>query len=88
MKGRFQDIAEQNIQRTFEVLFEKAKDGDMGAIKLILDRVVPASKAIDLDAQAKKGGLTINVSIGDLEAGPVGTAEVIEDAEYEEIPNE
>ena len=72
MKGRFQDIAEVNIQKTFEVLFEKAHGGDMGAIKLILDRVVPASKAVDLDAQAKTGGLTINVyTAGSARSGPV-----------------
>jgi len=85
MRSDFQDIAEQNIKKTFSVLFEKAHEGDMQAIKLIMDRVVPASKAIDMDELGKKGGLVINVNIGELEDSPLVTGEVIEDAEYTEV---
>ena len=82
MSGKFQDIAQQNIQKTFEVLFEKAHEGDMKAIKLIMDRVVPQSKAIDLD-QAQKKGLSIHISVGSLE-DKVIAGEIV-DAEYEEM---
>ena len=87
MAGKFQDIAQINIEKTFEVLFEEAHDGNMAAIKMIMDRVVPATKAVDLDDLERKG-LTIQISVGNLEdsvQGGVPTAEVIEDAEYEEI---
>lgn len=85
MRGRFQDIAEQNIEKTFHVLFEKAHGGDIQAIKLVLDRVVPASKAIDLEDLGKRGGLTVNVTIGDLEEAQRQAREDIEDAVYTEV---
>ncbi len=66
MAGRFQEIAAQNIEKTFEKLFEEAHDGNMQAIKLIMDRVVPSTKAVDLE-QLEKKGLTINISVGNLE---------------------
>jgi hypothetical protein len=85
MQGKFEQIAEKNIKKTFDVLFEKAHEGDMQAIKLVLDRVIPASKAVDPSEASKKGGLTLNISIGELEKTPLVTGEVIEDAEFEEV---
>lgn len=82
MTGKFQDIAEVNIQKTFEVLFEQAHEGNMQAIKLIMDRVIPTSKAIDLD-KVSASGLKIEVNIGKLE-DTVAEARVIEGDFYEE----
>ena len=87
MRGRFQDIAEVNVQKTFEVLFEKAHGGDIQAIKLVLDRVVPASKAIDMEALGKRGGLVVNVQIGDLEQAQREQQEAI-DAEFTEVEDD
>lgn len=81
MQGHFQDIAVQNVERTIQVLFEKAQEGDMKAIKLVLDRVVPVSKAVDL-ADMEKKGLTINISVGSMEEA---AAELIEDAVFSEV---
>lgn len=86
MTGNFQKIARQNIEKTFQVLFEKAHEGDMKAIKLVLDRVVPVTKAVDL-ADMEKKGLTINISVGSLEDGDHAQVrgdkkQDIEDAEY------
>lgn len=79
MTGQFQETAIENIQRTYEVLFERAHGGDMKAIKLVLDRVVPVTKAVDL-SDIEKGGITVNVSVGALET----LKEDIEDVEYYE----
>ena len=81
MTGQFQDIAAVNVKKTIEVLFEKAQEGDMKAIKLVLDRVVPVTKAVDL-ADMDKKGLTINISVGSMEEAQ---AAIIEDAEYSEV---
>lgn len=83
MTNNFQDIAKVNIEKTFEVLFKKAHEGDMKAIKLVLDRVVPVTKAVDL-ADMEKKGLVINISVGNMEDAQV-QGEVIEDAEFEEV---
>lgn len=83
MSNKFQGIAEKEIQKTFKILFEKAHEGDMKAIKLIMDRVVPMTKSVDLDDLDKKG-LTINISVGNMEDSPIN-GEVIEDAQYEEV---
>ena len=80
MTGSFQSKAIADIEKVYSVLFEKAHKGDMKAIKMVLDRVVPVSKAVDL-ADMEKGGITVNVSVGALE----GVREDIEDAEYNEV---
>lgn len=81
MTGQFQETAQEHIQRTFQVLFEKAHEGDMKAIKLVLDRVVPVTKAVDL-ADMEKKGLTVSINIGKMAANANG--EVYE-AEYEVV---
>ena len=82
MTGKFQDLATIQVERTIEVLFEKAHAGDMKAIKLIMDRVVPVTKAVDL-ADMEKKGLTINISVGSMEEAQA-EGEIIEDAEWSE----
>lgn len=84
MTGEFQSLATQEVKKVFGVLFEKAKEGDMTAIKMIMDRVVPASKAIDLE-KATSGGITVHISVGSLEDSPLVAGEIIEDAEFEEV---
>lgn len=86
MSGQFQEIAEVNIRKTFEVLFEEAHEGNMQAIKMVLDRVVPVTKAVDL-ADMEKKGLTISINVGNLEDTTVVAEEVVE-AEFEEIEDE
>ena len=79
MTGKFQDIAKKDIEKVYSVLFEKAHNGDMKAIKLVLDRVVPITKAVDL-ADMEKGGLQINISVGEMKGHTIeGEAEVVED---------
>ena len=82
MTGSFQSKAIADIEKVYSVLFEKAHKGDMKAIKMVLDRVVPVSKAVDL-ADMEKGGTTVNVSVGALEG--VKEEEEIEDVVYREV---
>lgn len=83
MSGQFQDIAEKNIEKTFSVLFERAHEGDMKAIKLIMDRVIPASKSVDMNDMEKKG-LTVNISVGSMEQATI-EGEIIEDGVFTEV---
>jgi hypothetical protein len=83
MTGKFQDIAVEHVEKTIAVLFQKAHQGDMKAIKLIMDRVVPVTKAVDL-ADMEKKGLTINISVGSMEDAQAEGA-IIEDADYTEV---
>ena len=56
----------------------KALDGDMTAAKLLLDRILPTSKAIDLNELEKSKGLTISINVGSMEKqGEVIDADVI-----------
>ena len=75
----FQNIAKKDIKKIYKILFEKAQGGDMKAIKVILDRVVPVTKAIDLE-DLEKGGLQININVGAMEQDPIDVdfVEVIE----------
>lgn len=79
MSGKFQTVAQKDIAKVYDVLFDRAHKGDMKAIKLILDRVVPVTKAVDLD-DLERGGLQINISVGNMEKDPA-----VVDAEYVEI---
>ena len=63
MKEGFENLLEKEGKAVFMAVVEKAKDGDMSAAKMILDRVVPVTKAVDhtIDGVSGKGGVTINI---------------------------
>lgn len=52
-----------------EVVIAKALKGDVHCLKMCMDRIVPAQKAIEIKHTKSEGGLTINV----------GTTEQIEE---------
>jgi len=82
MRGGFENILERDGLRVFEAVVSKAIEGDMTAAKLIMDRVLPTSKAIDLDALEKSAGLSISINVGSLEKqlNPIDVdAEIIEE---------
>jgi hypothetical protein len=84
MTGQFQEKAIEDIEKVYDVLFKKAHQGDLKAIKLVLDRVVPVSKAVD--SEAVRGGVTVSISVGRMEDAQ--SVEIIEDAEFHEIDGE
>jgi hypothetical protein len=53
--------------KVVEAVIKKALDGDMTAAKLLLDRILPTTKAIDLDDIENSKGFSISVNIGNLE---------------------
>jgi len=81
MRGGFENILERDGLRVFEAVVSKAIEGDMTAAKLIMDRVLPTSKAIDLDALERSAGLSISINVGSLEKqlNPIDAEVVVED---------
>lgn len=53
--------------KVVEAVIKKALNGDMTAAKLLLDRILPTTKAIDLDDIENSKGFSISVNIGNLE---------------------
>ncbi len=80
MTGQFQSKAIEDIEKVYDVLFKKAHEGDLKAIKLVLDRVVPVSKAVD--SESVKGGVSVSIHVGSMEEAQGIT---IEDAEFTEV---
>lgn len=84
MKEDFQALATTEVQKVFHVLFQKAQEGDLQAIKLVLDRVVPTTKAVDL-AEIKDNNKEIHIHIGSLESAVTVKEEEVIDAEFSEV---
>ena len=87
MQEGFEKALQKDFKKVLEAVVQKAKDGDMRAAKMLMDRVVPVSKAIDLDA-LRSGGLAINIAVGKMEDQREDietTYEEIKDAESEII---
>jgi len=86
LRGQFEDLLHTEGEKVFMAVVEKAKDGDMTAAKLLLDRILPVTKAVDINAgEVAKGGITINIeslsaNISEPDSQPID----ITDAEYEE----
>jgi len=88
MQEGFEKKLQTDFKRVLDAVVTKAIEGDMAAAKMLLDRVIPTSKAIDLDDLAKSKGLTISINVGSLEeARNVSVTPLegeVEDATYEE----
>jgi len=84
MKEGFEKLLEKESKKVFIAVVEKAKEGDMTAAKMILDRVVPVTKAVDINASDVKAGMGITINIDQLVAStrdPETLDQDIEDAE-------
>ncbi len=66
----FEKTMEKDAQRVINAVVTKAIEGDMQAAKLLLDRILPTTKAIDLDQLENSKGLTITVNVGELTGHP------------------
>lgn len=57
-----EDIMVKQIKKITQVVCEKAAEGDMTAAKMVFDRLLPTTKAIDIKDLGSKGmGITINI---------------------------
>lgn len=81
VRGGFDDLLIEKGKDLMIMLFDEAiNNKNMQAAKLLMDRALPQTKSIDLDALEKSSGLTINVQIGELEQKVVDGV-VIEEGE-------
>lgn len=63
----FEDRLLKDGMKVIDAVIQKALDGDMTASKLLLDRILPVTKAIDLQDLENSKGLTVSINIGQLE---------------------
>jgi hypothetical protein len=82
MAGEFQSTAEKDIKDVLSVLFKKAKNGDLKAIKLVMDRLIAPIRSED--DKVEKHGLVVNITVGSMEQAQAVTLE----GEYNEIEDE
>ena len=67
MQKKFEVKMTREFEKVLMVLLEKAQEGDVPAIKMLMDRVIPQSKSVDLGEMAAKKGISINVNIGGMD---------------------
>ena len=63
----FEKRLEKDGMKVVQAVIDKAIDGDMQAAKLLLDRILPTTKAIDLDQLENSKGLSVSINIGNLD---------------------
>jgi len=65
--------------RVIDAVVEQAIEGNMQAAKLLLDRILPTTKSIDLEELEKRHGVKIQINVGSLEKdkGEVLEGEVV-----------
>ena len=84
MQDEFRALAENKVPAVLNVLFDKAIDGDIQAIKMVMDRIVPAHKAVDGD-KTLSGTPLIEIRIGNLEDSVQVGGEILSDVRYKEV---
>lgn len=75
-KAQFDGKVEEVLPAVLDTLMNKAIEGDLKAIQMILDRIIPVSKAVDLET-AGLAGKGVNITINALEVK--NETETIED---------
>lgn len=66
MHEGFEASMQKKFQKVIKVVIDKAIEGDMKAAKMLFDRVIPVSKAVDLDSLGKKG-ISISIYVGEMD---------------------
>jgi hypothetical protein len=64
MSNHFEKVMAKDFKYILKNTVEKALDGDMSATKMLMDRVIPVGKAVDLNDN--KGTPAISINIGSL----------------------
>ena len=67
MQAQFERKLKSEFKGVLETVVREAKGGDMTAAKMIFDRVVPVSKAVDLLDLERTKGISVNINMGALE---------------------
>lgn len=66
LKNNFDKALENHFEKIMKTLVAKAEEGDMQAIKMIMDRVVPVTKAVEFGSKGDKN-LGITIKIGNMQ---------------------
>lgn len=74
----------KNIEKITEVVCAKAAEGDLTAAKMVLDRLIPIRKAVDINHGPVKD-VGVNIVIQSLEDKLQVKAEDIVEADYTEV---
>ncbi len=88
MQEGFEESLVKDFPKVIKTVIQAAKKGDMKAAKMLFDRVIPVSKAVDLENLGKKG-ISISIHVGEMdESNPHGIiidgdCEVVEEDEDE-----
>lgn len=63
LKGGWDDLMIKKARDVFEKMVDMALDGDTQCIKMVMDRAVPVTKAVDINAAdlTKTGGIVIHI---------------------------
>lgn len=86
MQNGFERELRKNFKGVLRAVIDKAKGGDMAAAKLLLDRVVPTSRAVDPRAPGS-GRFQVNINVSPMN-DPDDNGGVTVDAEFETIDEE
>ena len=88
MHEGFEASMAKKFKKVVDVVIAQALTGDMKAAKMLFDRVIPVSKAVDLDSLGKKG-VSISVYVGEMDKdNPHGILIEGESSVVEENENE
>ena len=76
----------EHLPALVKTLVDKANDGDMAAMKMVLDRVIPTRKAVEhINSSDERPTVNVNISIGKPKAtavfGDIVDAEVVDDGD-------
>lgn len=82
MTTEFRAQSEKQVRDVLEVLFKKAKGGDLKAIKLVMDRLIAPVR--DEQKKESSGHLVVNISVGSMEAAQAIEIDENNYTEYEE----
>ena len=88
MQQGFQSSMEKDFADVLKAVISQAKKGDQKAQKMLFDRVIPVSKAVDLD-NLGKSGISISIHVGEMDTENPhgitidGDCEVVEENEDE-----
>lgn len=84
MREGFEKKLVADFDKVIQVVIDKAVKGDMSAAKMLMDRIVPVSKAVDLDSLKDKG-VSISISIGKMDDDPYGEKSKAIEAKFTEV---
>lgn len=82
----------KHLPKILEATIEQAQKGNMQAVKLLLDRVLPAKRSVEVGTK-DEGGLKVNIVVDNLVTHEIkkeieNQEEEIEEAEFEELKND